>query len=394
MNKCQDILQHIFSLLIVFLMLAATTLTTGRIFGYEWNRPEEVTDGLVFPDEVQMRGLGLDGCVLRQKNLFSWSVSDNEGRICGTVASSGPFADAIEGYAGTTPLYVYIDTLGVVRSVVSGQNDETPRFYRRVVETIFPQWCGLETGEALTLDIDAVTGATYSSNSIVQNMKAVLAAYQDASYRVASAPVIGWFRTVVFLFVLLAGFLVSSCFKGVKWLRLAVLALNVAVAGFWCGQFISLSLLRGWFLNGMNWIAYLPALVMLLVAILMPFFGKHKYYCIWMCPLGSFQELAWYVPVRKIKVTSRVFKWMSRVRTLFLIVLMALLWTGFGQFYIDYEPFAAFLIESASPVVMVLAGVFVLLGIFVPRPWCRCLCPVGGLLDLAEQTKSSALKKY
>lgn len=49
------------------------------------------------------------------------------------------------------------------------------------------------------------------------------------------------------------------------------LVLNVVVLGFWCGQFLSLSLLRGWIANGFDPIIYLPTLIILATAVLMPF---------------------------------------------------------------------------------------------------------------------------
>jgi polyferredoxin len=75
---------------------------------------------------------------------------------------------------------------------------------------------------------------------------------------------------------------------------------------------------------------------------------------------------------------------MRRVRYTVLFLLLMALWLGVGTAVLDYEPFTAFLVSTALPGVLVLAGAFVLLGIFIPRPWCHLLCPVGTLLDLAE----------
>ena len=60
---------------------------------------------------------------------------------------------------------------------------------------------------------------------------------------------------------------------------------------------------------------------------------------------------------------------------------------------LEYEPFSAFMVVTAAPAVMILAGIFVVLGIFIPHPWCQCCCPVGAVLNLAEKTKKSSKKK-
>ena len=78
---------------------------------------------------------------------------------------------------------------------------------------------------------------------------------------------------------------------------------------------------------------------------------------------------------------------MSRVRMATLMLLLLWLWAGMGAEILDYEPFSAFLLTSAQPVVLILAGVFVLAGMFVPRLWCHCFCPTGALLHLAERDK-------
>ena len=79
---------------------------------------------------------------------------------------------------------------------------------------------------------------------------------------------------------------------------------------------------------------------------------------------------------------------MGRIRFGVFALLMLLLWTGMGAAVLDYEPFTAFMVTTASPAVMALAAVFVVASCFVPKLWCRCVCPMGSLLDLSEDTKS------
>ena len=82
---------------------------------------------------------------------------------------------------------------------------------------------------------------------------------------------------------------------------------------------------------------YLPMVCVLGVALIMPFFGRHRHYCTWVCPYGSLQELAGRLPLPKIPCSPRVFRIMSRVRMGVLSLLLLLLWTGVGGFLLNYE---------------------------------------------------------
>lgn len=175
-------------------------------------------------------------------------------------------------------------------------------------------------------------------------------------------------------------------FRGHKILRMAQLVLNVVVLGFWCGQFLSLSLLRGWVANGLDPIVYIPTLLMLATAVIMPFFRRKHHYCSWICPLGSLQELASHLPFPKVHCSPKVYKAMSRIRLVCFALLMFVLWTAFGGAEIlDYEPFTAFFITTATPAVMGLCAAIVVASCFVPNVWCKCLCPMGQTLELAEK---------
>jgi len=238
--------------------------------------------------------------------------------------------------------------------------------------------------------VDVVTGATYSSNALVANARLAFNLYTAHQETVGPAPVIGWTKTVVVVLVLMAGLLAASCRHGRRGLRVLVLLLNIAVLGFWTGQFLSFSLLRGWMMNGVDPWGALSALVLVVAAVLLPFFGYRKHYCTWVCPYGALQELAFRVPVPKLKVSARTFKWLHRLRLGLLMALLFALWMGTGAVLLDYEPFGAFLVSGADLGVLAVAAGFVVLGLFVPRPWCTALCPLGMLLDLTEEAPSAS----
>ena len=69
------------------------------------------------------------------------------------------------------------------------------------------------------------------------------------------------------------------------------------------------------------------------------------------------------------------------------LVLLCLLWAGWGASWIDYEIFTAFIVNSASWAVIGTGIGFVLLSVFIPRPFCRFVCPTGSILKLQISKK-------
>lgn len=390
MQKLQSYLSQALSLLVVFLLLAATAASAGKLFGHRIGTQSpkagattetsgSTSETYAAPTDAQLNELGLSGAQLAERDSAVWTVN---GQSDAVVISTARFGRDVQGFAGPVPLLVYIKA-DTVQRVVALPNEESPGYFGQASKLLHA-WDGKSVGAAATLQVDAVSGATYSSRGILGNMQAALKAYGTAGSAWIAAPAIGWAKTGGVLAVLLFGLAVAWFGRGRRGLRLVVLTANILVLGFWTGQFVSLSLLRGWMANGIDWLGALPSVVVVGAALLLPWLGKKNYYCTWVCPYGSLQELAFHVPVRKWKAGMQLQKRLRGLRLAVLGVLLLLLWLGVGAAVLDYEPFAAFMVTSAPVATLCLAAVFVLLGLFVPRPWCQTLCPVGMLLNLAE----------
>ena len=105
----------------------------------------------------------------------TYAVKDKTGKVIGTVLLSSPYSDNIKGFNGPTPLQIALDEKGKIIEVQVLNNNETPKFLQRVVDAGFlNSWNGLTVKEALNKEVDAVSGATYSSNGIQQSLKARL----------------------------------------------------------------------------------------------------------------------------------------------------------------------------------------------------------------------------
>ena len=107
----------------------------------------------------------------------TYAVKNDKGKVIGTVLLSSPYSDNIKGFNGPTPLQIALDDKGKILEVQVLNNNETPSFLKRVVDAGFLEsWNGLTVEEALNKEVDAVSGATYSSNGIKNSLKARLEA--------------------------------------------------------------------------------------------------------------------------------------------------------------------------------------------------------------------------
>ncbi len=87
-----------------------------------------------------------------------------------TVNTSSLKAD--EGCFGPTPLVIHIDSKGVVSKIESLPNDETPEYWEMAVEVLSKVFKGESAREIKEMKVDAVSGATYSSEGYISNVKA------------------------------------------------------------------------------------------------------------------------------------------------------------------------------------------------------------------------------
>lgn len=83
----------------------------------------------------------------------------------------------VQGYNGPTPLNIYIKE-DKIEKIEALPNDETPRFFEMVKTNLLHKWNGMTVKQAATANVDAVTGATYSSNAVKENVRLGVKYYQ------------------------------------------------------------------------------------------------------------------------------------------------------------------------------------------------------------------------
>ncbi len=336
--------------------------------------------------------------VLRDGSIFGYQIdvaADNahEGTSVaattdGIVVDTSSLSHDIIGYGGPTPLTVTFDD-GKIASVVAQRNAETPGFFRRVEKALFPRFIGMTADEASKCDVDAVSGATFSSVAVIQNIRIagnealgkLSEAANDAAAPADETVTPGY---IISLIVVLAGAIIPLFVKSKKY-RIIQLIVNLAVLGFWTATFINYTMMLRLLSSGVNLGASLVVLAMLIAAFVYPFFGKKDHYCTWICPLGSMQDLAGMCNKKhRLKLSADTVKWLGRFRQALWAALMLLMWTQVWFSWIDYELFSVFAVNSASTFVIVGTSMILLLSFFISRPYCRFVCPTGTLLKISE----------
>lgn len=348
--------EKLLSLLLVLLMLVTAAVTVNRrIFNHS------VRDDSNTVNEVKEK---IDPVI----NLGDDNIVIHTGDLEGTI----------NGYAGPVKMDIYIKD-GKISEIRTLENSETPSFFNRA-KALTDKWIGKSPAEALDVKADAVSGATYSSMAIINNVRVGLAYYEgsDKNFETTAS----W-KIWVALFVTLCACIIPLFVKNKYYHTIQILA-NIIVLGFWCGQFLDYTLILKYISGGFLFPGALVAIVMLIAAFIYPLFGHPQHYCNHICPLGSAQQLAAMICGFKIHISQKVLTGLDWFRKILWAVLMLLLWTDCLTEWMDLELFKAFQFESASWWIIGAAILFVALSTIVSRPYCRFVCPTGSLFKRAE----------
>lgn len=331
------------------------------------------------------------GALQRNGRAMGWSVDNPSSPLISeannsddtVIINTTSTGRDIMGYAGPVPIEVTI-VRGRIASIVPLDNDETPGFFRKVTDAgLTHRWDGLDVNTALQLKVDGVSGATYSSRALIDNVHLALNQYLDRPHKEQSHDLkIVWYAT---LLVLLAGALLPLWIRSKHYRLLQQLA-NVAVLGFWGGVFVDYTMMLGFISHPVLSLAAVTTIVLLVVAFIYPIFGLNGHYCAWICPLGSLQDLSAELGKKhRWKLSTTAVKRLTTLRWIMWGALMALLLTGVFTRWVDYELFIAFSVETAPRAILIAAGIIVVISIFIPRPYCRFICPTGSLMRFNEK---------
>ena len=94
------------------------------------------------------------------------------------VVNTTTLAKDVRGFRGNTPLNIYIKGNKVVK-VEALANQESANFFNKVKQGLLQKWNGMKASKAATATVDGVTGATFSSKAVKENVKRGVKYYME-----------------------------------------------------------------------------------------------------------------------------------------------------------------------------------------------------------------------
>ena len=86
------------------------------------------------------------------------------------VINTTTLAQDVEGYNGTTPLEIYIKKNKIVK-VVLLKSMETPKYNAKVKKQMIPLYENVKLKKGKKVEVDGVTGATFTSEAVKENVQ-------------------------------------------------------------------------------------------------------------------------------------------------------------------------------------------------------------------------------
>jgi len=322
--------------------------------------------------------------------INKWSmIFDSTGVQTGKYLLTSPFCDNIKGYGGSIPLVIIADKNEIITGIGLLPSRETPAWIDGLKNIkFFDSWNGKTLYEINDLQIDAVTGATYTTvavREIIAKRSGIFTGslkYEKTKQKFS----IKWIEdklSPVLYFILLAS-LIALFVKKLNRFRSFFLLSSIIFFGIISGKFISLYFLENISVNGLAIFTSFATVFLVGLSILIPLVLNKHFYCYYICPFGGVQTLLGYVPVKKVYVRPKTIKFLRTLRLIIFVFLLISITVGMNLDLTLVEPFTLFIFYSAS--ITVIAGSIVIFtaSLFIKNPWCVYLCPTGQFFDLLK----------
>lgn len=317
--------------------------------------------------------------------VYSAWVDRSERELIGYVAIG-----TANGYGGPLQLAVATDLNGEIVGLSIVAHKETPNWFDRVVSKgLLDALIGKSHADRfeLGLDVDAVTGATYTSRALAEAaMEGSQAAARELGLSVSQpkAPAIRFgLPEIAVLGLFLVGYIGHrQGFKYKKQVRWGSMLTGLIVLGFIYNIPITVAyfgkLLLGYWpqwQTNLYWYFLLGGLLFVVTA------DNKNPYCEWFCPFGAAQECMGLIGGAKVYSLRRHRNWLAWVqRGLALTaILLGIFFRNPGLS--SFEIFGTLFSLFGSSLQIALLALVLVVAMFVKRPWCTYLCPIHPIVE-------------
>jgi len=308
------------------------------------------------------------------------------------------------GYGGPMRVAVGVDLDGTVVGLSIIKHRETPSWMKKVVESGYIEnLFGKSYLNSFVLgeDIDGVTSATYTSRaiadsvlqasrSVAENQLGLEIPPESKSEIVFGIPEI----TLIALFAI-GYFGKQGNFRYKKQARWLSLIAGMVILGFMYNAPLTLAyinkLLMGFWPDwrtGLYW-------YILIGGILFVFTVDNKNpYCQWFCPFGAAQECMGAIGGAKVLSPGKHRSWMKWTRrsVVWFAIVIALLTRSPGL--TSYEIFGTLFSLLGNTNQFILLGIILIASLFIKRPWCTYLCPLGPVDEFIRMIRKWVLEQW
>jgi uncharacterized protein with FMN-binding domain len=313
----------------------------------------------------------------------SQKVMNESGEPIGSISSGTK-----DGFGGPLKVLVALDSQGMIQQVQIVEHRETPSWYDRVLGQDFMSvFIGKGYTDPIQLDedIDAITGATYTTRAITMATKEATLAAAEEIWGLDIAPFVhekrvkfglpeisllmlllvasvGMYRipqrhkkTMKWILMILSAILIGFVFNH----PLTLVDINKLIMGYWPDMY-----------NQIYWYILIFGIVLVFLTT-----GRNTY-CKYICPFGAVQECVGAIGGAKAlhsRTFTRIFQW-TRKLVVLLAIMLALIYRNPGMS--SYEVYGT-LFNLLGTNFELFFLLFVLsFALFIKRPWCNYLCPI------------------
>jgi Na+-translocating ferredoxin:NAD+ oxidoreductase RnfG subunit len=375
----QQIQATLYQYFLILILLSAIAYRGGRDFFFQ---KEEIKVNVTL-NEIQSIFPEASKYEINRNGVFD--ALDKDGGNLGSILLSTNYAKPY-GYSGIVPILIGVDSSQIINKVVLLPNNETVDYVRAVYDEKFiGSWNGVKLEDAVQLKIDAVSGATHTSNAVIKGVRYSASAIVKSDVSDISQNSF-WLiiKDILFLLLMLTSiFMVFK--KGVARYRILYMFLVLVIMGLILNNALSVQHMEKWLNDGFTWRANWQTTIIFILALSISFLGKRKFYCNYLCPMGALQEIVnRFTPFKKRPLPT-TYKSLS-LREVYLILIAGALLLGFSPELSYAEPFMFFSFRIIGTTFIIFGSVVILLSLFFSKPWCS-VCPTGCLLDTISYQK-------